>query len=96
MASLLSRIFGGGGANAGAPAAGDAVEYEGHTITPAPISEGGQWLTAGSISRTIDGETKSHEFIRADRHSGRDSAQSFSVSKAKQIIDEQGDAIYRK
>ncbi len=94
MASLLSRLFG-GGAEAGKDTAGDPVEYEGHTIIPAPRSDSGQWLTAGSITRTIEGEEQVHQFIRADKHTSRADAETFSIAKAKQIIDEQGDAIYR-
>ncbi len=96
MASILSRLFGGGASEAGGGGkSADAVEYEGHTIVPRPRQDSGQWLTAGTISRDFDGEERVHEFIRADKHASREDAEAFSVAKAKQIIDEQGDAIYR-
>ena len=95
MASILSRLFGGAASDSGGQVAGSRVEYEGHTIVPSPRRDGGQWLTAGKISRVIEGEERVHEFIRADKHAQREDAEAFSVTKAKQIIDEQGNAIYR-
>jgi hypothetical protein len=37
---------------------------------------------------------KSHRFVRADTHHSRDDAIAFALSKAKQIIDLQGDRIF--
>jgi hypothetical protein len=37
---------------------------------------------------------KAHRFIRADTHQGREDAIAFAISKAKQIIDLQGDRIF--
>ncbi|MFK7855727.1 MAG: HlyU family transcriptional regulator [Granulosicoccus sp.] len=92
---LLGKIFGGGGDSADAPAeAAEAIEYNGFTITAAPIKEGGQFKTAGSISKEIEGELRSAQFIRADNHSDRQSAVDHSQRKAQQIIDEQGTAIF--
>lgn len=100
MASILGKLFGGlvGGGDGGAPAEGkrgEAVEYEGYTIQPAPRKQGGQWLTAGVISKQVGDELKEHHFLRADTHANVEDAESFSVTKAKQIIDEQKDAIFR-
>lgn len=92
MAGFFSRLFGGEEAK---EAAAPPEDYKGYAITAAPKRDGSQWLTAGSISREIDGEVKTHDFIRADRHTDRDSAATFSMTKAKQIIDEQGDTIFR-
>jgi len=85
----LKSIFGGGGGEAGAVAA-EAVDYNGYQIQPAPESREGGWNTAG-----IDGEQKEYRFIRVDTHSNRDDAISFSVTKAQQIIDEQGDLLFK-
>lgn len=89
----LKSLFSGGGE--GGEAAADAVDYNGYLIQPAPERRDGGWNTAGIITRTIDGEAKEHRFIRVDTHSSRDEAISFSVTKAQQIIDEQGDNIFR-
>ena len=46
------------------------------------------------ITREIDGEIKSHRFIRADRFPSLDDATETTIRKAKQVIDEQGDRIF--
>lgn len=94
MAGFFGRLFGGSETSDEA-AASAAEDYNGYLIVAAPKADGSQWLTAGSISKDIDGETKTHAFIRADRHPDRDSAAAFSLTKARQIIDEQGDTIFR-
>lgn len=89
----LKSLFGGGG-EGGGPAA-DPVDYNGFQIQPEPQRRDGGWNTAGVITKTIDGELKEHRFIRVDTHSNLDDAVSFSVTKAQQIIDEQGDDLFR-
>ncbi len=39
---------------------------------------------------------KQHRFIRADAYPGREDAISFTITKAKQIIDLQGDRIFEQ
>lgn len=89
----LKSLFGGGGEAAAASA--DVVEYNGFQIQPAPERREGGWNTAGLITKTVDGEPKEYRFIRVDTHSNRDDAISFSVVKAQQIIDEQGDLLFK-
>jgi len=74
--------------------AADPVTYKEMTITATPISEGGQFKTAGSITKVVDGVETKTEFIRADNHSTREAAIDHSVNKAKQIIDERGAALF--
>jgi hypothetical protein len=88
----LKGLFGGGDSAAGA--AGETVEYKGYQIRPKPQRTSGGWNTAGVISKTFPDGTKSHGFIRVDTHSRQDDAIAFSVTKAQQIIDEQGDRIF--
>lgn len=95
--SFWKKLFGGGGAEGGraeAPA-GEPVEHNGFTIVATPFSEGGQFQTCGVISREIDGEMREHRFIRADRFASRDDAIETTLRKARQIIDEQGDRLFR-
>jgi hypothetical protein len=97
MASFLKQLFGrlaGGSGGGGAEQAGEAVEYNGYQIRPTPFSEGGQYQTAGVIEKTTDAGTKSHRFIRAEKHPTREDAEAFSITKGKQIVDEQGDRIF--
>ncbi len=97
IGGILGKLFGGGGGGAPPePEPGEAVEHGGYTIVPAPIKEGGQYRTAGTIERTVDGETKRARFIRADNHGDRQAAIDHSVRKAMQIIDEQGASVLER
>jgi hypothetical protein len=95
MASILEKflsLFGGGGREGGPgkPAASSSVEYQGFTIRAEPYKEAGQYQTAGVIIKEIDGVTKEHRFIRADRYASLDDAIAFTHAKGRQIIDEHG------
>lgn len=72
-----------------------AVDYKGYTIRPTPRREGSQWLTAGVITKRFPEGVKEHRFIRVDSHGSKDDADAFSIGKAQQIIDEQGDNLFR-
>lgn len=91
--SFFSKLFGGG--KPAAPVEGEAVEYKGFRIHPAAQQQGGQWLTAGVIRKDVDGVAKEHRFVRADTHPSAESANAFAVVKGRQIIDEQGERIFR-
>ena len=95
LGKILKYLFGG---SAGAPneAPSEPLEYKEFTIEAAPIDEGGKYRTAGYISGEIDGETKRVKFIRADESADRQSAIDHSISKARQIIDEQGVSLLMK
>lgn len=90
--TLWSRLLGGGG-TAEAPA--EAIEYNGYRIRPAPYPSKGAYQTSGIIEKEVGGELKEHRFIRAETHPSRDQAIEFSIAKAKQLIDEQGERIFR-
>jgi hypothetical protein len=93
LKGLLGRLFGGGAGEEPA-ATGPAEEYNGYRIRPTPFSRNGQFQTSGVIEKDVEGETKEHRFIRAEGHPTREQAVAFSIAKAKQIIDEQGDRIF--
>jgi hypothetical protein len=88
----LRNMFGSGGK---AESKHEAVEYQGFMIQPAPQRQPSGWNTAGVISKAFPDGTKEHSFIRVDTHRGLDDAVAFSVLKAQQIIDEQGDRLFR-
>ncbi len=46
------------------------------------------------IAREIGGVRKEHRFIRADAYASYDDAVSFTLNKARQIIDLQGERIF--
>jgi hypothetical protein len=82
-----------GGGEADAPAAA-AVEYKGYRIRPTPFRANGHYQTAGIIEKDTPEGVKEHRFIRADTHQSKEDAVTFAVSKAKQIIDLQGDRMF--
>jgi hypothetical protein len=91
MDSLRNLFRSGGGTD---EAAAQTVEYRDYRITPAPQRQGSGWNTAGLIAKTFDDGVKEHRFIRVDTHASKDDAIAFSITKAQQIIDEQGDRIF--
>ncbi|MBB99906.1 MAG: transcriptional regulator [Rhodobacteraceae bacterium] len=92
---IFGGLFGGGGEKRASSVEFPPVDYKGFTIVPAPTQRNGQWQVAGRIFREgPDGERREHSFIRADQVPGRDEAAEFSLRKAKQIIDEQGERIF--
>jgi hypothetical protein len=92
--SFWRRLFGGAGSATEPTAAAEPVHYKGYVVTATPFQEGGQYQTCGVITREVDGEIKSHRFIRADRFPSLDDAVETTIRKAKQVIDEQGDRIF--
>ncbi len=91
--SFLSALF--GRLTAAKPAkVSDPVEYKGFVIRAAPYKENGQYQTAGIIAQEIGGVRKEHRFIRADAYASYDDAVSFTLHKARQIIDLQGERIF--
>ena len=90
--SFLKSLFGGGKPAAPRPAPSET--YKDCLIRATPYREGGQFQMCGEIEKVIDGETKVHRFVRADRFAGEEEAVSFTFSKARQIIDLNGDRIF--
>ncbi|MGF1756500.1 HlyU family transcriptional regulator [Photobacterium sagamiensis] len=72
----------------------EPVEYEGYLIYPEPIAEGGQFRIAGRICKQIEGEVKTHTFVRSDLLSSRQDAETFMLNKAKMFIDQNGDKMF--
>lgn len=100
MTSFLSRILStltGNAAGAGfgsSPQLGEPVEYEELVIRAAPVPEGNQWRLAGVIIKQNEKEDWQRTFTRADLYSTRKEAESFSIRKGKQIINEQGSRLF--
>lgn len=82
-----SRLFGGKPAEEAVAA---SEEHKGFRITPKPLREGGQFRVAARIEK--DGRV--HELVRADTMTSLDEAKAMSLSKARQMIDEQGDRLF--
>ena len=82
--------------SSGSKATPEPESYKGFGIEADPIREGSYFRTAGYISAARDGEPRRVRFIRADQHTDRDAAIQHALSKARQIIDEQGDSLLDK
>jgi hypothetical protein len=91
--SFFGALFGRGKA---APTAkeSDSVEYKGFVIRAAPYKNNGHYQTAGVIAREVAGVRKEHRFVRADAYAAYDDAVAFTLNKARQIIDLQGERIF--
>lgn len=87
--SLFSKLFGGSKKSEPEP-----VTYEGFDIFPEPMAEGAKYRLSARIGKIVDGEHKTHLVVRADVFDSQDEAESLSVAKAKQLIDEQGERIF--
>jgi hypothetical protein len=97
--SFLKSLFGRrepgeGGVKAPAKAVKE-IEHRGFLVRAEPFQEGGQYQTAGSIKKVVDGETKVHRFIRADRFASAADAADHAIRKGCQIVDEQGERMFR-
>lgn len=92
--SWFKNLFGGGASESQAKSLKSA-KHKGFMIEAQPYKEGGQFQLAGVISKEIDGVRKEHRFVRADRFTAIDEAADFAISKGRQIIDEQGEAIFK-
>lgn len=99
--SFLKKLFGLGGGSSDAAAGPEAatvakeIEHAGFVVQAKPYREGGQWQTAGLVAKEIDGVRKEHAFIRADRFGSREEAADFAIVKGRQIVDEQGERVFR-
>ncbi len=92
--SFLKRLFGGGELAKNEPATAAETEHKGFTIRATPFKEGAQFQTCGVVAKEIDGVLKEHKFIRADRFATLDDAVKVSLSKGRQLVDEQGERLF--
>lgn len=99
MAGIFDSIrglFGGSGDAAGKPSAPASPPeiYKDCAIHAEPIPEGGQWRLAGRIVSGEGEDRKEYKFVRADVFSSKEDVEAAAIRKARQIIDEQGMAIF--
>ena len=91
-AAFAGLVGGSSGRDEGVPA--ETVEYKGYRIRPEPYRTNGAYQTAGTIEKDGPDGVRTHRFVRADTHPNREDAIAFAITKAKQIIDLQGDRIF--
>lgn len=90
--SIFSKLFGGGG---GSKTEAAPEQHGDYRIFVAPTSEQGGFRVTARIEKDVEGETKTHLMIRADKCQSLEEAQTTSLLKAKMLIDQQGDLIFR-
>lgn len=92
--SFLRKLFGGGGGADAPTKPAKEAEHSGYLIRATPFQEGGQWQTCGVVSKEVDGVTREHRFIRADRFPSQEMAADHAIVKGRQIIDQQGERMF--
>jgi hypothetical protein len=95
LGSFLKSLFV-GKTGTGQTEPSEPIDYKEFAIEAAPINEDGKYRTAGYISGEVDGESRRIQFIRADQNADLQLAIDHSISKARQIIDEQGTSLLDK
>jgi hypothetical protein len=94
--SFLKKLFGGGNPTESKPAGPlKSVEHNGFTIHATPYQEGGQYQLCGIVEKEIDGDLKSHRFVRADRFAGQDEAVEFTLVKGRQLVEQDGERLFK-
>ncbi|MGB2079891.1 MAG: HlyU family transcriptional regulator [Vibrio sp.] len=73
----------------------EPTQYKGFLIYPESIAEQGQYRVAGRLCKEIDGELKTHHFIRSDLLGSEQSANELMVQKAKMCIDQQAQDLFK-
>lgn len=87
--SLLSRLF-----SKPAPKTPDPILHKDCRIFPQPIKEGATYRISARVEKDFGGQVKTHTLIRADTCTSLDEATDISTAKARQAIDQLGDALF--
>jgi hypothetical protein len=93
MLGFLRRLFSSAG-DAEASRAEASVEYEGYTITPTPAKESGGWRLVATIAKGAGPDRRVHHLSRADTSPDREGIVAMTITKAKRLIDQQGDRLF--
>ncbi|QQA41544.1 HlyU family transcriptional regulator [Pelagovum pacificum] len=91
--SFLSKLFGGKSSSSNREEV-KLHSYKGFDIYPDPMSDGGSWRIAARIEKTVEGELKVHQLVRADTFQDKDVATKESIAKAELMIDQEGERIF--
>lgn len=91
LLSGLKSMF----SNKGTPEnAQQSIEYNGFSITPSPIREGGQFRVAATITKGEGESLQTHSFIRSDMLVNREECIQVTIRKAKMTIDQSKGRIF--
>ncbi|MGL4381948.1 MAG: HlyU family transcriptional regulator [Vibrio sp.] len=89
---LFARIF--GKTKPAGLAQIEPMEYQGFLIYPEPMAENGQFRVAGRITQELQGELKTHRFIRSDLVVSKADAEELMLKKAQLFIDQMSGQIF--
>ena len=78
-----------------APQEAPSLEHKGFLIKAKPFKADGQYQLAGTIEKEVEGTLKEASFIRVDRFPALEDAVQFTLSKGRQIVDEQGERMFK-
>lgn len=93
--SFFKKLFGGVSADGGGPKVAARETYKDFIIEASPMAEGGQFRLRAFILESDEPDARRETVIRADLFASADLAAGYSVTKAKQVIDEQGAMLFR-
>ena len=89
---LFSRLF---GSSPKQELVIESIEYNSFLIYPNSEADGSQFRIAGKVTKEINGELRDHRFIRSDVISSKNDADELMVRKAKMLIDQMGESIFK-
>ncbi|MEQ8658559.1 MAG: HlyU family transcriptional regulator [Hyphomicrobiales bacterium] len=92
--SFFKKLFGGSDSSGGSPKVASRETYKDFIIEASPMAEGGQYRLRAFIVENEAENARRATVIRADLFTSADQASEFAVMKAKQVIDEQGSAVF--
>ncbi|MFZ2101582.1 MAG: HlyU family transcriptional regulator [Oricola sp.] len=95
MAGFWKRLFGAPDKESTLPSGEPDEVYKDVAIFVMPVQEGGQWRIAGALRKDVDGVPVERKFVRADLLPDQGSAKAAALGKARLIIDQNGDALWR-
>ena len=96
LSGFFSRLFRSRGDALPQEDPSEFLDYKGFQIRPQPRREESAWHVAGTIRKETEEGPRAHYFIRADSAASRDAALELTVMKAKQMIDLEGERIFKK
>ena len=92
---LFNSLFGASSPETAKSQSVGPIGHEGFLIYPEPQREGGQYRVAGRICKCIDGEIRSHHFIRSDLCGSPEQANELMIEKAKNFIRHAQDEMFQ-
>ena len=91
---FFSKLFGLDKETVEPEVAVEPVEYQGFQIFAEAKTVSSQYQVNGRICKEVDGELKTHDFIRSDLLMMPEDANEIMIRKSKMMIDQVGEDIF--